>query len=210
MSWDIILQVILFGIALSMDAFAVSVTDGLVYSDINKKKSIAIAVTFGLMQGIMPLIGYWVMGLISYVAGADASIEAGKIMALIVTWLSFVLLIFIGSKMLIEAIIDLKKPSEEKVVRKFSYKEVFIMGIATAIDALAVGVTLRSGISTDGTIWLHVVIIAVITLLISFIGVTLGNVFDRLLKGKYSITSIIGGIILICLAVWVVVSHYIG
>ena len=61
MTWEIILKIILLGIALSMDAFAVSVTDGLTYTDINKKKSFFIAGVFGFMQALMPLVGYWLV-----------------------------------------------------------------------------------------------------------------------------------------------------
>jgi len=210
MTWEIILQVFLFGIALSMDAFAVAVTDGLTYSDINKKKSFFIAGMFGLMQALMPLLGYWLVEGITQVAGAASGNQAGKIMSTVVTWIAFTLLIFIGGKMLIEAIIDLKKPVEERKIKKFSYKEVLIMSLATAIDALAVGVSFHAGLSTNKTIWLHVVIMMAVTFIISLIGLFLGHFFDKLLKGKYSITAIIGGTILILLAIWVVLSHYLG
>lgn len=210
MTWEIILQIILFGIALSMDAFAVAVTDGLTYTDINKKKSIFIAGMFGLMQALMPLLGYWLVEGISQAAGAASGNQAGKIMSTMVTWIAFALLIFIGGKMLVEAIIESKKPLEERKVSKFSYKEVLIMSLATAIDALAVGVSFHAGLSTNTTIWLHVIIIMGITFIISILGLFLGHFFDKLLKGKYTITSIIGGVILLLLAVWVVLSHYLG
>lgn len=210
MTWEIILQIILFGIALSMDAFAVAVTDGLTYTDINKKKSFFIAGMFGLMQALLPLLGYWLVEGISQAAGAASGNQAGKIMSTVVTWIAFALLIFIGGKMLIEAIIESKKPLEERKVSKFSYKEVLIMSLATAIDALAVGVSFHAGLSTNTTIWLHVVIIMATTFIISLLGLFLGHFFDKLLKGKYNITGIIGGTILFLLAVWVVLSHYLG
>lgn len=210
MTWNIILQIILFGIALSMDAFAVSITDGLVYVDINKKKGIFIAATFGIMQALMPLVGYWLIELITFAVGTGGGEQAGKILSLVVTWIAFALLIFIGGKMLLEGIKCLKEKPEDKVSKKFSIKEVLIMGVATAIDALAVGVSLHAGLSTNVTIWLHVSIIMVITFIISIIGVTAGHFFEKLLKGKYEITSIIGGSILIILAIWIVVSHYVG
>ena len=76
------------------------------------------------------------------------------------------------------------------------------------MDALAAGVALNAGLSNVYTVWLHVSIILVITFVISLIGLFLGKQIMRLLKGKYEIAGIIGGIILILLAVWVVVSHY--
>ena len=210
MTVEIILQVILFGIALSMDAFAVSIVDSLVYTNIDKKKGLFIAFLFGLMQAVMPLIGYWLVEGISQIVGAAGGEQAGKIMALVVTWISFAALLIIGGKMLIEGMINLKKPPEGKVLKLFSYKEVFIMSIATAIDALAVGVSFHAGISTTSTIWIHVVVIMVCTFIISLLGVYLGKFFEKLLKGKYDVSSIIAGVILIVLAIWIVLSHYLG
>ena len=207
MSVEIILLVIYLGIALAMDAFAVSITDGLVYQDVNKKKALFIATTFGVMQAIMPLIGYWLVEAIEVAVGNN---KYANVMALIVTWLAFALLIFIGLKMLLEGIKELRKPLEDKKAKLFSYKEVLIMGVATAIDALASGVALHSNMSNNVTIWLHVSIILVITFVLSFIGVILGKQIVKLFKGKYEITQIIGGCILLTLAIWVVLSHYLG
>lgn len=207
MSVEIILLVIYLGIALAMDAFAVSITDGLVYQDVNKKKALFIATTFGVMQALMPLIGYWLVEGIEVAVGNN---KYANMMALIVTWLAFALLIFIGLKMLLEGIKELRKPLEEKKAKLFSYKEVLIMGVATAIDALASGVALHSNMSNNVTIWLHVSIILVITFVLSFIGVILGKQIVKLFKGKYEVTQIVGGCILLTLAIWVVLSHYLG
>lgn len=209
MTAAIILQVLLFGIALSMDAFAVAVTDGLIYKDINKKKAIFIACVFGLMQALMPLIAYWIIAAIELAIGELAGKHAIEITCEVVVWIAFVLLLFIGSKMGYEGIKGVKHPEQRKP-KLFKVKEVLLYGIITSIDALAVGFSLHAGnISTDTTIWLHVSIILVCTFIISLLGVLLGNVFNRLLKGKYEITNIIGGSILIILAIWVVVSHYV-
>ena len=205
-----LLQIVLIGIALSMDAFAVSVTQGLTYTDLNKKKGLFIALTYGICQALFPLIGFFIIELITNLVGAAGGEAAGNIMSKVVTYIAFGLLLFIGGKMLVEAIINIKKPEEEKQVKKFSIKEVLIMGVATAIDALAVGVTLHTGVSNTTTIWLHVSIIMVITFVISLIGILLARGIHKLLKGKYEITGIIGGTILILLAIWVIVSHYTG
>lgn len=210
MSISIIIKIIFLGIALSMDAFAVALTDGLTYEDINKKKSIFIASTFGIMQALMPLIGYFLVEIVSIIVGDVGGETAGNIMAIVVTWIAFSLLLFIGSKMLIEGAKEINKPLDEKTKKLFSYKEVLYFGFATAIDALGTGVALHSGLSNNITIWLHVTIIMVITFIISLIGLFLGNQIEKLLKGKHEITSIIGGSILIILAVWIVLSHYIG
>lgn len=210
MTAEILIQIILLGIALSMDAFAVSVTDGLTYTDINKKKSFFIAGVFGVMQALMPLIGFWLVEGITKLVGESGGADAGKIMSDVVSWVAFALLLFIGGKMLIEGIKDLKKPDEEKELKKFSIKEVLYFGFATAIDALGTGVALHSGLSNTSTIWLHVSIIMAITFIISLIGLFLGKQIVKLLKGKFEITAIIGGCILILLAIWIIVSHYTG
>lgn len=210
MTFEILIQIILLGVGLSMDAFSVALTDGLVYEDINKKKSFFIAGVFGVMQALMPLAGFWLVELVETIAGDIAGETAGKITALVVVWTAFALLLFIGGKMLIESIIEMRKPKEEKQARKFSYKEVIIYGFATAIDALAAGITMHTGLSTTTTVWLHVSIILVLTFSISLVGLFLGKQIMKLLKGKYEISGIIGGIILILLAVWVVVSHFAG
>ena len=85
MTPQIILQIVLLGIALSMDAFAVSVTDGLTYTDINKKKSFFIAGVFGFMQALMPLIGFWLVEIISMIVGENGGESAGKIMSDVVS-----------------------------------------------------------------------------------------------------------------------------
>ena len=210
MTFEILIQIILLGIGLSADAFSVALTDGLTYSDINKKKSFFIAGTFGFMQALMPLIGFWLVELVEVIAGDIAGDSAGQIMAKIVCWVAFGLLLFIGGKMLIESILELKKPKEEKQPKLFSVKEVLLFGVATAIDALAAGVNMHTGLSTTTTIWLHVSIVLVCTFSISLVGLFLGKQVMKLLKGRYEISGIIGGIILILLAVWVIVSHYTG
>ena len=208
MNFEIIIQIILLGVALSMDAFAISVTYGLVYQDITKKRALFIALVFGVMQGLMPLIGYWLVELVEIIVGATAGASAGNTMALIVTWLAFVLLLFIGGKMLFEGIKELRNKEENKEPKVFSIKEVLLFGVATSIDALGSGVALHSGLSNNGTVFLHVSIIICITFAISLVGVLLGNKIEKLFKGKTEITSIIGGCILILLAVWIVLSHY--
>ena len=210
MQIEIIFEVILLGVALSMDAFAVSVTDGLTYTDINKKKSFFIAIVCGVMQALMPLIGFWLVQGIAAIVGENGGASAGKIMSDIVSWVAFGLLLIIGGKMLIEGIKDIYKPEEEKEPKRFSIKEVLYFGVATSIDALGTGVALHSGLSNVNTIWLHVSIIMVITFSISLVGLFLGNRIEKLFKGKFEITAIIGGSILILLAVWIILSHYFG
>ena len=208
MTAQIIIEIILLGVALSMDAFAVSITDGLIYQDINKKKALVIALVFGVMHGLMPLIGYWLVELVEFIVNEGAGESAGAFMSTVVTWTAFVLLLFIGGKMIFEGIQSLRKPAEEKQTKLFSVKEVLLFGVATSIDALGSGVALHSGLSNNTTIFIHVSIIICLTFIISFIGVVLGGKIEKLFKGKTEITSIIGGAILIALAIWIILSHY--
>ena len=210
MTFEILIQIFLLGIGVSADAFSVALTDGLVYSDINKKKSLFIALTFGVMQALMPLIGFWLIELVEVVAGETIGSQAGNIVSKIVVWLAFASLLFIGGKMLIESIVELKKPKDEQKNRLFSIKEVLLMGVATSIDALAVGIALHADLSTIVTIWLHVSIILVLTFSFSLIGLLLGKQILKLLRGKTEISGVIGGIILILLGVWIILSHYLG
>ena len=210
MTFEILIQVVLFGIALSMDAFAVSITDGLIYSDINKRKSFFIATVFGVMQGLMPLIGYWLVELVEIIVGQAGGASVGLVMAKVVVWVAFALLLIIGGKMIFEGIKEVKEPSELKQSKQFSYKEVLLFGVATSIDALGTGVALHSGLSNNGTIFLHVSIIIVITFGICLVGLFLGHRIEKLFRGKNEITVIIGGVILVLLAIWIVVSYYTG
>ena len=96
MTFEILIQLFFLGVGLSMDAFSVALTDGLTYSDINKKKSFFIAGVFGFMQALMPLIGFWLVELVERIAGDVAGEEAGIVAAKVVVWLAFGLLLFIG------------------------------------------------------------------------------------------------------------------
>ena len=210
MTPEIIIQIVILGIGLSMDAFSVALVDGLTMRGITKGKSIFIAFSFGFFQALMPLIGYWLVELVEAIA-KGAGEQAGKITSIVVVWIAFVLLLAIGLKMLIESIVEMKKPKEEKEEKVFSFGNVLLYSVLTAIDALAAGVTLHNGdLSNNATVWLHVSIILVITFALSLVGLLLGKQIMKLLKGKYEIAGIIGGIILILLAVWVIVSHYAG
>lgn len=210
MTLSIILKIIVLGIGLSMDAFSVAIVDSLTMRGINKKRMFFIAGTFGFMQALMPLVGFWLVEIIRLIAGEVAGEKAGEITALVVTWTAFALLLIVGVKMLIESIIELRKPQEEKEEKDFSYRNILLYGLLTAIDALAAGVTMHAGLSSTATVWLHVSIIMVLTFSISLIGLFLGKQIVKLLKGKYEITGIIGGLILILLAVWVLLGHYFG
>ena len=206
----IIVEVILLGIALSMDALAVSITCGLSYTDLNKKRIVFIAAVFGIMQALMPLVGYWLVEAITTIVGKAAGEQVGDVASTVVSCVAFALLIFLGAKMIVEAVREMKRPAEEKEPKKFSFKEIMYFGVATSIDALGAGVALHTGMSNNTTIWLHVSIIMACTFVISLVGIILAKQVTKLLKGKYEFTGIIGGSILVILGFWILISHFVG
>lgn len=202
MFWTSFLEIALIGLGLSMDAFAVSICDGITITKLSKRNAIVIASIFGLLQGIMPLIGYFIGSLFySYIESFDH-------------WIAFALLSLIGGKMVFDGIKSLVKPEQAKP-KQFSYKEIFIQGIATSIDALVIGITLCSmsmGLianNFDFSIFLQAGIIVAITFAMCSIGLFLGKGINALLKGKFAIAEIIGGIILISIGVKILIDHLI-
>ncbi len=200
MTFGIILQILLSGASLSMDAFAVSICDGMVYRDLNKPKTAAIPVTFGLFQALMPIIGFYVgMAFMQYIEAFDH-------------WLAFAILLIIGGKMIFDGAREMRSPEEELKPKQFSFAEVLVQGVATSIDALAVGFSLNTMLSGVGNVqlwaWISVAIIGVITFTISLFGVTIGVRVGKLFRKKASIAEIIGGAVLIMIAVKIVLQSY--
>lgn len=146
-----IVEVLIIAIGLAMDAFAVSICKGLSMKKINIKKMIIIGLYFGIFQGVMPVIGYFLgKGFEGFVTSIDH-------------WTAFILLLFIGGSMIKESF-----KNEENVNDDISFKTMIILGIATSIDALAIGITFAF---LRANIWLSALAIGTITFIISAIGV---------------------------------------
>ena len=183
-----IFEVLLIGVGLSMDAFAVAICKGLQMQKINCRFSAIIALFFGGFQALMPLIG-WVLGR-----------QFQRYIVQIDHWIAFLLLSIIGINMIRES----REQEEEcckEDLKKMDYKELFMLAIATSIDALAVGVTfafLKVNIVSSITI------IGITTFLISFIGVSIGNVFGMKFKGK---AEFFGGAVLILIGLKILLEH---
>ncbi len=178
------IELILIAVGLSMDAFAVAVCKGLAMPKINYKQAGIIALFFGGFQGLMPLIG-WLLG-----TGFE------KYITPIDHWVAFILLAFIGGKMVVEA-----ARGEEEDCGCFNIKELLVLAIATSIDALAVGITfafLRVSIIPS------VSLIGVITLALSFIGVMIGHFFGSKFKKTAELS---GGVILILIGLKILLEH---
>lgn len=183
------IELFLVGVGLSMDAFAVSICKGLGMEKINKKQALTIGLYFGGFQALMPLIG-WFLGIRfqQYITSIDH-------------WIAFVLLVFIGGKMIWEAIHDKDDEVIEKKDQPLDHKEMFLLAIATSIDALAVGITFAF---LDTPIVEAIVIIGCTTFVLSIIGVVVGNFFGTRYKKK---AEIAGGIILIFIGVKILLEH---
>ncbi len=173
-----IIDIVLLGIGLSMDAFAVAICKGLAMEKANFKKCSIVGSWFGFFQGLMPFIGYLIGSLFSkYIEAFDH-------------WVAFVLLALIGANMLKESFCD----EEDGVGGSISFKPMLVMAIATSIDALAAGVTLIS--LPFLKVVFAVVLIGVITFVTSVIGTKIGNIFGAKYKSK---AEFLGGAILILL-----------
>lgn len=202
MIFGIILSVFLSGISLSMDAFAVSICNGMVYRDLNKRKIVFMPFIYGLFQAAMPIIGFYV-GLLFI-----EQIEAFD------HWIAFALLVVIGGKMIYDGIKEFRSPEEIIEPKKFSVAEVLLQGLATSIDALAVGFSLNAMLSSVSNVqlwaWISVLIIGVTTFAITLAGVLIGVRVGKLFKKKACIAEIIGGAVLVLIAVKIVIESYLA
>ena len=180
-----IFEIIVIGFGLSMDAFAVSVCKGLSMKKMNWKNAIIIAVYFGFFQAFMPIIGY--------LLGNSFSV----IVQNIDHWIAFILLAIIGGNMIKESTDD----ELEKRNDKIDFKTMFILAIATSIDALAVGITFAF---FKVNVIFSVLIIGFITFVLSILGVIIGNKFGDKLQNKAEFT---GGIILILIGLKILLEH---
>ncbi len=175
----------LLAVGLSMDAFAVSVCKGLAMQKMSIKKATIVGLWFGGFQALMPTIGYF---LGKQFEGYIKSIDH---------WIAFGLLLLIGGNMIKEAL----SGEEEAGSDSLSLKEMFLLAVATSIDALAVGITLGF-MNVD--ILSAASFIGVITFSLSAIGVKVGNLFGNRYQKK---AELLGGIILIFLGVKILLEH---
>ena len=180
-----LIELFLIAVGLSMDAFAVSVCKGLAMPKCTFKKAAIVGLWFGGFQALMPAIGY-VLG--AQFQEAIASIDH---------WIAFVLLALIGGNMIHEALDN----DEEEADASLNVKTKFLLAVATSIDALAIGITFAF---LKVNIIPAVCFIGIVTFIISFAGVKIGNVFGARYKNK---AEIVGGIILILLGLKILLEH---
>ncbi len=184
-----------------MDAFAVSVCNGMIYSDLNKRKMISMPLVYGFFQAAMPIIGFYVgLSFISYIESFDH-------------WIAFVLLLFIGGKMIFDAVREIRKPPDEIHRKKYSFGEVILQGAATSIDALAVGFSLNEMLAVVPGIanvqawaWLCVAVIGLITFVITLLGVFIGTKAGKFFRNKANAAQIAGGFVLMGIGIKILIE----
>lgn len=183
-----IFEILLIGVGLSMDAFAVAICKGLNMRKVNKAYCFMIALFFGGFQAFMPLLG-WALGR-----------QFEKHITAVDHWIAFGLLVFLGGKMVLDA---RKEEAEEEVEMdsKLDIKELCLLSIATSIDALAVGITFAF---LNVSILPAVTLIGCTTFLLSVVGVFIGNIFGSKYKSK---AELLGGVILILIGLKILLEH---
>lgn len=174
-----IAEILLIGIALSMDAFAVCLSSGMVYPGMKKMQKLSMPVAFGLFQGIMPVLGYYLGNIFSDIIDRYSGI------------ISLVILGAIGINMIRDGF----APEEEKTEKTFTLTVLLLQAVATSIDAFAVGVSFAAG---GADILLAAPVIALTTFLLSIAALILGAKAGEHLGAK---GEILGGIILIIIGI---------
>lgn len=187
------LESILLGAGLAMDAFSVSLANGLNEPCMKTRKMCGVAGVFAFFQGMMPMIG-WVC--------IHTIVEYFKWFENLIPWIALALLCFIGGKMLYEGI---KNKSDEVVCKKLTVGALLVQGIATSIDALSVGFTIaeyewHAALTSS-------VIIMLITFMICMFGIFIGKKAGTKLAGK---AGIIGGVILIVIGLEIFITGLLG
>lgn len=191
MWWELILNSLLLGVGLAMDACAVSMANGLNEPQMKVRKIAGIAFMFGFFQALMPMIG-WVC--VHFVA------QQFEVVTKAIPYIALALLVFIGGKMIFEATRK-KSDDEEKPAKQLTFWVLIVQALATSIDALSVGFTIAEYDVTKALV--SAAIIAVVTFVICFGAVFLGKKFGTTLGNK---AEIVGGVILICIGIEIFVK----
>lgn len=194
MEWSFVffLNSVLLGVGLAMDAFSVSLANGLHDPHMSRRRGTIIAGTFAGFQAAMPMLG-WVC--------VHTIVEMFSSFEKFIPWIALALLGYIGGKMLVEGI----KGEEAEEAAELSAGALFVQGVATSIDALSVGFTISE--YGWGMALVCSLIIAVVTFFVCTAGLSLGKKFGTKLSGK---ASILGGVILIGIGLEIFITGVLG
>lgn len=180
-------ELLLLAVSLSMDAFAVSMCRGLEMKKFRPGQALVIALFFGGFQALMPIVGYFVgRQFEQYITAWDH-------------WIAFALLAVLGTKMIWDGL--KKETVQEGISEKLDIKSLFVMAVATSIDALAVGITLGF---LQANIWFAASVIGAITFVLCVLGVLIGNRIGVKFKNG---AEIFGGVILILIGLKILLEH---
>ena len=183
-----LIDLIVTAVALSMDAFAVSISKGLSCRRYQLKNSLITGLYFGGFQALMPLLGFLLADLFAeHIRAFDH-------------WIAFGLMALIGGNMIREAL----SGEEEQMNASFGFKAMLPLAVATSIDALATGVSFAM---VSANIWAAISLIGVTTFLFSAVGVKIGNVFGAKYRAK---AEFVGGVILILMGLKILIEHLSG
>ena len=180
----------LLGVGLAMDAFSVSLANGLNEPKMRKCKMGLIALTFAFFQAVMPLIGF---------VCVHTVVEYFKSFEKFIPWIALILLCYIGGSMLIDGIKN--KDDDDENVKKLTFVTLMVQGVATSIDALSVGFTIANYNFVMALV--SALVIALVTFVICVAGLLIGKKFGTKLSNK---ATILGGIILIFIGIEIFVT----
>lgn len=198
------IELLLTATALSMDAMAVSISSGISSHRTKIRDALLMALFFGLFQGIMPLLGYYIVPLLTTIFGSGVKTFVEQFDH----WIAFVLLAFIGGKMIIET---LKNEPEDQQSDPFKLGTILVMAIATSIDALATGIVFLGFGLSGGRLTFAVCTIGIITFLLSFAGVLLGKRVGKSVGEKFERwTGFAGGVVLVGIGLKILIEHLVG
>jgi len=196
-----LLNSLLLGVGLAMDAFSISVANGIIEPDMRKSRMFKVAGVYAFAQFLMPMIGWFLVTTVAEIFTAFHKL---------IPWIALILLLFIGGKLVFEGIRDRKQGNKdeqekEKDVSKLTWGALIVQGIATSIDALSVGFTiadysvLRAFASS--------LIIGMVTLVICLLGL----IFGKKIGSRFvSTATVIGGVILILIGIEIFVKGFFG
>lgn len=216
LNWLFLMNSVLLGVGLAMDAFSVSLANGLTDHGMKPAKMLAVSGVYGLFQWFMPLAG-WIL--------VHTAVEHFAILTGVVPFIALILLSWIGGKMIVEGVQEIRKEKKEKAsggsvdkaedesadkadggsdgnAHPLTLRLLLVQGVATSIDALSVGFTIA-----DYGFWmalLAAVVIGLVTWALCFCGLAIGKRFGVKLAGK---ATLIGGIILVGIGLEILISH---
>lgn len=200
------IDILMIAVGLSMDAFAVSIAKGLAAEKAGWRNALSAGLWFGGFQGLMPIIGFFLFSLLSQIPAVQSVVSG------IDHWIAFVLLALIGGNMIREAVGETERHNAEET--SFAAKTMFVLAIATSIDALATGISFACldncrnfAAALHSNIWYYSGVIAATTFVFSVTGIAAGNYLGRRF---HRWAEIAGGAVLIAIGLKILIEHLVA